>query len=451
MLPMHLRLQSGDELSIFFVSGEAGRRSAPGSPRCCSAPTTSSSSRSIRHQSSRASSASSRAGPRLSAARPRRRAVEHLRLTMRESEGLDLLVAGLRQKEIALKLSISPKTVGNSTSRTSSARSKFTAGRSSSPARTPSGSSRSRSRRQGVRRRSVVAPSTSAARSRRRRPGRRERGGRRVVPGRPGQSVVGVGQRAARRRATRARPPSRRAGQEAAEQDLGQDEGGHELHCLELGLCERAEEEAERHPEQRVSRREHHDEPRRAAVSRPSAPKATSDVSVACRTASAANAIAVAEQQVELGERQRHQALERPGRPLAQHRDRRDQEHRDEREEPDHRRPTRSKSPPGRRRRLEERQRAGRHDEDERQRARVAANLPEHAPGRGESDADGSRAPPPARETPRSMSARRSLPQLSGVPGRRPPSRIRRRSSQRSASSITWLETSSVAPASASP
>ena len=45
----------------------------------------------------------------------------------------------------------------------------------------------------------------------------------------------------------------------------------------------------------------------------------------------------VAHQQVELGERQGHEALQRSRGSLAQHRDRRDHEHRDEREHADQR------------------------------------------------------------------------------------------------------------------
>ena len=76
------------------------------------------------------------------------------------------------------------------------------------------------------------------------------------------------------------------------------------------------------------------DEPaRRRRRRRSSSPKATRETSAAWTAATSANAIAVAGEQVELRERHRHQPLERPGRPLAQHRDRRDEEHRDEREE----------------------------------------------------------------------------------------------------------------------
>jgi hypothetical protein len=46
----------------------------------------------------------------------------------------------------------------------------------------------------------------------------------------------------------------------------------------------------------------------------------------------------VAEQQVELGEGQRHQPLERAAGAFTQHRDRGDQEHHDQREEADQRR-----------------------------------------------------------------------------------------------------------------
>ena len=47
----------------------------------------------------------------------------------------------------------------------------------------------------------------------------------------------------------------------------------------------------------------------------------------------------VAEQQLDLRQRRRQQPLERPRRPLAQHRDRGDEEHADQRKEPEHRDP----------------------------------------------------------------------------------------------------------------
>jgi hypothetical protein len=47
---------------------------------------------------------------------------------------------------------------------------------------------------------------------------------------------------------------------------------------------------------------------------------------------------AVADQQVGLRQRERHQSLERAGRAFAQHRDGRDEEHHHEREEPAQRR-----------------------------------------------------------------------------------------------------------------
>jgi hypothetical protein len=69
---------------------------------------------------------------------------------------------------------------------------------------------------------------------------------------------------------------------------------------------------------------------------RSSRPNASSDTTVACTTGEQCERDRVTEQQIELGERQRHQALERPSDALAQHRDRRDDEHRDEREQAQH-------------------------------------------------------------------------------------------------------------------
>ena len=89
---------------------------------------------------------------------------------------------------------------------------------------------------------------------------------------------------------------------------------------------------------------------------------------------------AVAAEQPELRQRQGHQPLERPRRALAQHGDRRDDEHRDEREEPEQR-----GSDPIEHAGLvdeepvEQRDERDRDDEQQRHRARVAAQLQEHA------------------------------------------------------------------------
>ena len=90
-----------------------------------------------------------------------------------------------------------------------------------------------------------------------------------------------------------------------------------------------------------------------------------------------ANAIAVAEQQVELRERHRHQPLERARRALAQHRDRGDEEHVMNGKMPEQRA---ADALERRRLPVEARSAAApsssaRHDEQQRDRARVAAQL----------------------------------------------------------------------------
>ena len=102
---------------------------------------------------------------------------------------------------------------------------------------------------------------------------------------------------------------------------------------------------------------------------------------IAWIAASRPNAIAVADQEVEARHRERHLPLERPAGALAEHRDRGDQEHDDEREQAAERDADRA----------EDARLAGEHvlqqheqedgdDEEQRDRARVAADLPQHPP-----------------------------------------------------------------------
>ena len=80
--------------------------------------------------------------------------------------------------------------------------------------------------------------------------------------------------------------------EEAAEQDLRQDERGHELHGLELRPRKRAHEEPERHPEERVGDREKHDQQVRVhGVQAEEARSPTIDTTVTWTTATAANAM----------------------------------------------------------------------------------------------------------------------------------------------------------------
>src|SRR5439155_7563774 len=158
----------------------------------------------------------------------------------------------------------------------------------------------------------------------------------------------------------------------------------------------------------------------------------------------------VAAEQVELRKRRRHQPLERPASPLAQHRHGRHDEHRNERKEAEQRRADvledlRLPAEDLLQQRLEQAGHA--HDEDDR--ARVAPQLrqdPERGRGR-----DARAQATSLRKTSSSLSApvrarsSAGLPVASNVPSRRSSNE-----SQRSASSMTWLDTSSVAPASAS-
>ncbi len=106
-----LRVHAGDGLSIFFVSGEhadSAHRVAAlllGADDFIVKPVHPAEFMARVERFVTRRSALSTPGPGLP---PR----ERLRLTVRENEVLDLLVAGMRQKEIALRLSISPKTVG---------------------------------------------------------------------------------------------------------------------------------------------------------------------------------------------------------------------------------------------------------------------------------------------------------------------------------------------------
>ena len=119
--------------------------------------------------------------------------------------------------------------------------------------------------------------------------------------------------------------------------------------------------------------------------SRPRNANPTTQTTAACTAASSPKAIAVAGEEVELRERQRHQPLERARRALAQHRDRRDEEHDDEREEAAERGADLLE---GLLLAVEDEahqhQQQARHDDQQRDRARVVADLPQHALGGGE-------------------------------------------------------------------
>ena len=154
------------------------------------------------------------------------------------------------------------------------------------------------------------------------------------------ERVVGVGQRQERRDDPQPRRPCpSRATKSPQSRNCGSTIAGMNCTAWNSRRRERAHEQPERHPERRVRRPRARRPPTRGpATSSPSSPKASTETTVACTTASSANATRVAGEQVELRERHRHQPLERPGRPLAQHRHRRHDEHRDEREEAEQRR-----------------------------------------------------------------------------------------------------------------
>ena len=89
----------------------------------------------------------------------------------------------------------------------------------------------------------------------------------------------------------------------------------------------------------------------------------------------------------------------------------------------------------------QEGQQRGRDDGDEHKRPPVAAELLEHPAGRRARDSKGHRASVRATNASSSLGDRRRSRSSAGVPSARSrPSRIRRRRSQRSASSITWVE-----------
>ena len=199
-----------------------------------------------------------------------------------------------------------------------------------------------------------------------------------------------------------------------------------------------------------------HDEPTLdAADVEPEQPEADDETTTACTAATAAKASAVADEQVELRERHRHQPLERPvvrSRSIVIEVTRNID---DEREEPEQRRADA----------LEDRGLAVEHVPDSAMSSagttsssatvRGSRRSWEHAQRGGDGVTRRSRAPPPrsARGRPSSRSSvARALAAARPACAARAcrPSRRSSSSSQRSASSITWLETSSVVAASAS-
>ena len=239
--------------------------------------------------------------------------------------------------------------------------------------------------------------------------------------------------------------------EQPAEQDLRKDERGHELHRLELGARERTEEQSERHAEDRVRDRQPDHQQLRVARLEPQQPEADDGHDRRLDGCDRSEREAVADEEVELRDREREQPLEGSSSSFTQHRDRGDEEHGDEREETEQRDSH-----------LLERlwligedlvdqdHQHARDDQEQRDRPRISPELGEYArcsrTRRAEAHVSLSST------SRRKASSRSAAPvrcsSSSGVRAARiSPSRSRTRRSQRAASSMTWLDTSSVVPA----
>ena len=191
------------------------------------------------------------------------------------------------------------------------------------------------------------------------------------------EPVVGVGERHDIRDALQQLGHLLARDEQTGEQELGEDERGHELHGVKLRRRERAQEEPERHAEQRVADRQRDDRPGGPGRLDAQQPEADERGDRGLHRGEHAERDAVAREQVELAQRRRHQPLERPARALAQHGDLRDgQEDHHERNQPDERCADACEAA----RRLvehvaQQRQQRRRDDEDQRERAVVAAQL----------------------------------------------------------------------------
>src|SRR5919204_614341 len=237
--------------------------------------------------------------------------------------------------------------------------------------------------------------------------------------------------------------------EEAAEQELREDEGGQKLHRLELGAGERAHKQAERRPEDRVRDGEPEHRALRARHVEVEQPERDGRRERRLDGGHGTERDAVSGEEIELGHWHRHQPLKRARRPLTQHGDRGDEKHGDEREQAEQR-PADAPERPGHavEHVLEQRLEDAWDDQDEHDRARVAAKLAEDAGGRGERDPPAHAGTWPRSTSRRKAASRSSAPVSSrssaGVPAARMrPPRMRSSRSQRSASSMTWLETRS--------
>src|SRR5665213_1811155 len=252
-----------------------------------------------------------------------------------------------------------------------------------------------------------------------------------------------------------------------AQEELRKDEGGHELHGLELGGSERAHRKTQSRAQQGVKHRYYYDQPRLAAHRHAVGAEAQSGDHQGLNDGGHPEGDRVAEYEVGLAHGHGEQALERPTGALPQGGHRRDQEHHNQREDAEKLRPEGVEvvvtvvEDPG--------QQPHEHCRDGNQqchRARVVAQLQEHSPGCRSRPAPVQGLSSPAAGPPRSpgtslpisatnADSKSSLSVLDSRPAgvvsaRIRPSRMSRSRSQRSASSMTWLETSRVVPAAAS-
>lgn len=150
------------------------------------------------------------------------------------------------------------------------------------------------------------------------------------------EGVIGVGQRQrVGDELERARHLLARH-EQPAEQELGKDDGGHELDRLELRAGEGAQEQPQRAAQDRVRDGEN-EHPGRAGDGEVEQRQRDERDEDGLQRRGEREGGPVPEQDVQLGQRQGHQPLERPAGALSQHRDRRNQEHCDERKQAEER------------------------------------------------------------------------------------------------------------------
>src|SRR6266545_5821070 len=244
--------------------------------------------------------------------------------------------------------------------------------------------------------------------------------------------------------------------EESAQQDLGDHDRRHELHRLELRLSEGAHEQPERTPQDGVGHRHDGQQPDRPVDLEAENPDGEGDREDRLKGGQQSEGERVAEQEVALAHRHREQAFEGAAGALAQRGHAGHQEHDDEREHRQQTRPELVERLPGHvvEHPPQQRDQDAREQHQHRESTAVSAELGED-PGRdGEGDPGVHASTPLLSTSWRKASSTSSTPAFSlmsvGVPSAMiRPSRISSSRSQRSASSMTWLETSTAAPASA--